>query len=116
LDGILCPRRTPFFEIGKWSEWQGCQMLSIVSYQKSQFGQILEGLLTKNIGILVHTFYGHLECALYAHLLHIMASLLVIVWSSDAFPPILVYITKKNLATLMRDEKKLRNANFTPDC
>jgi hypothetical protein len=88
-------------------------MLSIVSYQ---IGQILEGLLTKNIGILVHTFYGHLECALYAHLLHIMASLLVIVWSSDAFPPILVYITKKNLATLMRDEKKMRNANFTPDC
>jgi hypothetical protein len=69
----------------------------LFSNQKSQFGQILEGLRWENVAI----FYGHLEYVFDGHLGYFM-TLWYILCSFGKFFPVLVPCTKKNLATLRR--------------
>jgi hypothetical protein len=61
------------------------------SDQKSQFWQILEGLIFKNVDI----FYGHLGYLCNDHLVNVVFISL--------FFPVLVSCAKKNLATLVID-------------
>jgi predicted membrane-bound spermidine synthase len=66
----------------------------IFSNQKSQFGQILEGLGMEKTGIL----YGYLEyIAAIWYILWLFGNLVTVRY---IFSPVLVYCVEKNLATL----------------
>jgi hypothetical protein len=66
----------------------------IFAYQKSQFGHILEGLGIKNVG----TFYCNFEyCTSIWYIYYYVG---VYFDHFVYFPPILVYLTDKNLAAL----------------
>jgi hypothetical protein len=97
----MCAKRGPnrflwyhaFYRLGCDDAQQGCQMAYVVSYQKFQFGHILEGPAKEDTDI----FYGHLVYLtaiwyIIGHLVNFM-----VIWY--IFAPFGMF-TKKNLATL----------------
>jgi hypothetical protein len=74
----------------------------IFSFQKFQFGCILEGLEMENVGIFL-AIWNILQ------LFGLYYGNVVVIWYI-IFHPILLYYTKKNLATLLCKNLRAKNA------
>jgi hypothetical protein len=73
-------------------------MAYIFSYQKSQFGHILDGLGMENVGILYILSFG----IFHSHLVNFLSSLPIFCGQLVYFCPFWYVVTKINLATLLR--------------